>query len=85
MSHTPVSTPAPRRMGASQSSSGNSTSQRLWSTREVSAYLGIPVATLHQWRYQGRGPDAYRVGRHLRYRPDAVVHWLDEQCSGRAS
>ena len=49
---------------------------RLWSAREVSDFLGVPVATLHQWRYQGSGPDAYRVGRHLRYDPATVQRWL---------
>lgn len=52
----------------------------LWSAVEVSAYLGVPVATLHQWRYRGSGPDAYRVGRHLRYDPASVHRWLDESC-----
>lgn len=59
--------------------------QRLWRAPEVAAYLGVPVATLHQWRYHGRGPDAFRVGRHLRYDPAAVNRWLHEQCSGQGS
>ena len=44
----------------------------------MSAFLGVPVATLHQWRYQGTGPDAFKVGRHLRYDPDAVRRWVAE-------
>jgi predicted DNA-binding transcriptional regulator AlpA len=55
--------------------------ERLWSVREVSEFLGIPVATLHQWRYLGTGPAAFRVGKHLRYDPDAVRTWLTEQCA----
>jgi predicted DNA-binding transcriptional regulator AlpA len=55
--------------------------ERLWTVREVSEFLGIPVATLHQWRYLGTGPQAYRVGKHLRYDPDAVRAWLTEQCA----
>ena len=56
-----------------------SSHDRLWSAQEVSGYLGIPVATLYQWRYQGVGPAAYRVGRHLRYDPTRVRAWLDAQ------
>lgn len=40
---------------------------RLLSADEVAEFLGIPVATLYQWRHKGTGPGAYRVGRHLRY------------------
>ncbi len=58
---------------------------RLWSVREVSDFLGIPVATLHQWRYLGTGPEAFRVGKHLRYDPHAVRTWLAEQCTSPRS
>ena len=51
--------------------------ERLLSIDEVAEFLGIPV-TLYQWRHKGCGPDAYRVGRHLRYEPAAVRAWLDE-------
>jgi excisionase family DNA binding protein len=56
------------------------TCDRLWTTPEVAAYLGVPVTTLHQWRSGRIGPDAFRVGRHLRYDPDVVKRWLVEQC-----
>jgi hypothetical protein len=32
------------------------TCERLWTIQEVSAFLGVPVATLHQWRYLGPVP-----------------------------
>lgn len=53
---------------------------RLWSVQEVAEFLGIPVSTLHQWRYLGTGPDAYLVGRHLRYNPAVVRSWLENDC-----
>ena len=53
--------------------------RRLWSAQEVSDFMGIPVTTLYYWRTRGTGPQAYRVGRHLRYDPAAVRQWLDEQ------
>lgn len=52
---------------------------RLWTVHDMSAFLGVPVATLYQWRYMRVGPPAYRVGRHIRYDPAAVRAWLDTQ------
>ena len=54
---------------------------RLWSVQDVSRFLGVPVATLHQWRYLGSGPKAYRVGKHLRYDPSDVKAWLDTRAA----
>ncbi len=54
-----------------------SASERLWTVDDVAAYLGVPVQTLYQWRYLQSGPPAYRVGRHLRYDPSAVLSWLE--------
>jgi excisionase family DNA binding protein len=51
----------------------------LVSLAEVAAYLGLPPATLHQWRYRGVGPVGYRVGRHVRYRMSEVDRWLEAQ------
>jgi excisionase family DNA binding protein len=51
----------------------------LWTVEEVSAYLGVPVATLYQWRHRRVGPRASRVGRHLRYDPADVRAWLVER------
>ena len=51
----------------------------LWTVHDVSAFLGVPVGTLYQWRYMRVGPPAYRVGRHIRYDPAAVRTWLDTQ------
>jgi len=56
------------------------TCARLWTAEETSQFLGIPVSTLHQWRYFAKGPNAFRVGRHLRYDPDVVRLWLVERC-----
>ena len=56
------------------------TCDQLWTPTEVAAYLGVPVTTLYQWRTGRIGPDAFRVGRHLRYDPDVVKRWLVEQC-----
>jgi hypothetical protein len=43
----------------------------------------VPVKSLYQWRYQGHGPRAHRVGRHLRYRWEDVEAWLATTAEGR--
>jgi DNA-binding transcriptional MerR regulator len=52
---------------------------RTWTPKDVSRFLGVPVATLHQWRYLGTGPKAAKVGRHLRYLPADVLDWFRQQ------
>ena len=56
----------------------------LASPPEVAAYLGIPVATLYQWRHRGIGPKGTRVGRHIRYHWQEVERWLDSQTDKHA-
>lgn len=56
----------------------STTQERLWGIADVSAYLGIPVNTLYQWRHQGYGPKGRRVGRHVRYDPADVRRWFAE-------
>ncbi len=50
--------------------------EALWSTKQTAEYLNVPVQTLYLWRHQGIGPDAYRVGKHLRYDPADLLRWL---------
>ena len=56
---------------------------KLMSLTEVSEMLGIPLHTLYRWRYKGDGPVGYRVGRHVRYRREAVEAWLEQQVDQR--
>jgi excisionase family DNA binding protein len=51
----------------------------LWSPLELAEFLKVPVATIYQWHHRRVGPPAVRVGRHLRYRPEAVAAWLDKR------
>lgn len=53
--------------------------ERTWTVEEVSYFLGVPTATLYQWRYLGTGPKAARCGRHLRYLPTDVLDWFRQQ------
>ncbi len=54
---------------------------RLWSVDDVSAFLGVPVETLYQWRKRRYGPPAARVGRYLRYDPADVRAWVRERAA----
>ncbi len=64
----------------------NNVKQKLATAGDVANYLGVPVATLAQWRHVGRGPGFHKVGRHVRYVWADVDHWLDDQRSdGRGS
>lgn len=50
-----------------------------FSPRELSKYLDIPYATLAAWRCRGEGgPPWHRFGRHVRYRHDDVLAWIDQ-------
>ena len=53
--------------------------QELWTIKEGSKFLGVPVGTLYQWRHKGYGPPAWRLGRSLRYDAAAVRRWLVEE------
>jgi excisionase family DNA binding protein len=53
--------------------------RRLATPAELADYLQVPLKTLYQWRYHGKGPRAHRVGRHLRHRWEDVEIWLASQ------
>lgn len=49
---------------------------------DVSAILGVPVATLYRWHSATSpghpiGPKAFRVGRHLRYAADDLTAYIN--------
>lgn len=60
-----------------RSCEGATVGDRLLTTQDVADYLGIPVATLHQWRTKGTAPRAVKVGRHLRFRLTDVDAWCE--------
>lgn len=45
----------------------------------IAEFLGVPLRTLDQWAYRRTGPPFVKVGRHRRYRWEAVHAWLDSQ------
>jgi excisionase family DNA binding protein len=50
---------------------------QIWGIEDVSAYLGIPVKTIYQWRMRHYGPPARMVGRYLRFKRDDVIAWFE--------
>ena len=44
---------------------------------ELSAYLKVPKSTLYKLVREGKVP-SQKVGRHWRFRKEAIDRWLDE-------
>ena len=51
---------------------------------QVAELLQVPVETMRKWRAQNSGPQAIKLGRHVRYRPEDVDRWVQEQASEQA-
>lgn len=47
--------------------------------QDLAARVGVPVATVYNWRSSGYGPRGFRVGKYLRYRLADVEAWEDAQ------
>ena len=45
--------------------------------KELSVYLKIPKSTLYKLVREGKVP-SQKVGRHWRFRKEAIDRWLDE-------
>ncbi len=45
----------------------------------LSEYLDVPVPTIRDWRTDGKGPCAIRVGGRVRFAVSDVLRWLAEQ------
>ena len=54
---------------------------RLWTLAEAADHFSVSVESLRSQRYHGRPPGclAVKVGRHLRFDPDELVEWWDEE------
>ncbi|SFN62593.1 helix-turn-helix transcriptional regulator [Mycetocola miduiensis] len=51
----------------------------LMDVHELAAYLGIPISTVYDWRVHGKGPAAYRFGKHLKFAVSDVRAWIAQQ------
>ena len=43
---------------------------------ELASRLGISVRTIRNWRLTGDGPGHLKLGKSVRYSPEAVAEWL---------
>ena len=55
-----------------------------WSPEFLAQTLGIPLRTIYNWRSRGEGPRAFKIGRHVRYRPTDVEDWLEAHADAPA-
>ncbi|MFF3071016.1 helix-turn-helix domain-containing protein [Kitasatospora sp. NPDC057936] len=46
---------------------------------DIARIFQVPLETVYQWRRKHTGPPGFRVGRHVRYHPDAVAQWAQNQ------
>lgn len=53
--------------------------EQLWTIDEAAGYMRLSRKTLYGWRCRKYGPPSYRLGNQVRYRPDEVRAWVDEQ------
>lgn len=62
------------------------TMPRLWDQKTLAAYLGKSTAWCERARWCGEGPRFVKLGRHVRYRADDVLEWIEDNartCSGQ--
>ena len=55
------------------------TDEQIMTAHELAEFLKVPIATIYGWHHRQVGPPAAKVGRHLRYRREAVEQWIREQ------
>lgn len=51
--------------------------------QEVAEVLRVSPATVRAWIAKGEGPPAMRFGKQIRYRPERVMEWVEQQEGGR--
>ncbi|WOQ68625.1 helix-turn-helix domain-containing protein [Microbacterium limosum] len=51
----------------------------LLTIEDLASYLDVPVATIRDWRTDGKGPRAVRIGGRLRFCVSDVREWITSQ------
>ena len=49
----------------------------LLTVAELADYLGVPVATIYDWRVDGKGSRGIRIGRSVKFTVSDVQAWID--------
>ncbi len=52
--------------------------ENLLTERQVAEMLSISVATLRRWRSQKKPPEWTKLGSSVRYRTEAIRHFVEE-------
>jgi predicted DNA-binding transcriptional regulator AlpA len=55
---------------------------RYLTTEEVAEHFRTVAATVRYWRYIGKGPKSFKVGKRVLYRESDVNAWADEHLVG---
>lgn len=51
---------------------------KLWNQKTLADYLGKSTAWCERARWAGEGPRFIKLGRHVRYRADDVLAWIED-------
>lgn len=49
----------------------------IWTQQELAQYLGKSIKWCERTRLDGTGPRFLKVGRHVRYRVEDVMQWVE--------
>ena len=49
----------------------------LLSIAELAGYLGVPIATIYDWRVDHKGPRGIHIGRSVKFAVSDVQAWVD--------
>ena len=66
-------------MNTNEATTATVSLEPLMDVAELANYLGIPVSTVYDWRVHGKGPVAYRFGKHLKFAISDVRSWMAQQ------
>ena len=61
---------------------GRTQGRYLFSDKVLAPHLDVSTATLRRWRSRDQGPPYVRVGRAIKYAPEAVAQWLASRPGG---
>lgn len=51
---------------------------KLWNQKTLADYLGKSTAWCERARWAGEGPRFIKLGRHVRYRAEDVLAWIED-------
>jgi predicted DNA-binding transcriptional regulator AlpA len=55
---------------------------KLWGIDDLAEYLGVPKQTIYTWRTKNYGPPGQRIGKYVKFIPEAVYAWVQNQTEG---